>query len=645
MHRFVAAARCRARRGYHGRAGPLRSTARFRADSSGSDTLETLVVAATQKCANIGQLLPHPAAAALSPCLHHLLQLCAREDYASSLGKTCHALCILSGLQTHSLLTSNLLINFYAKSGLLDSARKVFDGMPRRSIVSWNTMIACHTRLGQHLESLRLFVRIRRQGLSPSAFTFSTLLCSCAEKAAISECRQLHGFALKTAGDSNVFVGTALLDAYAKCRMIADSRQIFDSLHEKSSVTWSSMVAGCVQNDLHEEALVLASKSHRTGLEWSEFTLSAALSACSSLAAAIDGTQLHCIVVRSGFDWNVFVGAALVDLYAKCGMIDEAYRLFSGTDEKNIVLLNVMIAGFSRHARCVETMILFEKMRQMGIPPNEATYLSVLFACGHGGLVESGRCYLDAMIRRDDGVRPTALHYSCMVDVLGRSGFIPEARELMGSMPFLPTPAMWGSLLGSCRIHGNLRQAEVAAEHLFELEPENAGNHLLLSNLYAAGERWEGVAAERKHLRERGLRREKGRSWLEVRDRVHVFVAGEREHPRISEVYAKLVELRDEMRRELGYEAERGCDVHPVAVEEKEELLWGHSEKLAFAFGLLSLPAGASIRINKNLRVCGDCHSFLKLASLLRDQREIVVRDAKRFHHFLSGSCSCRDFW
>ncbi|KAL0920857.1 hypothetical protein M5K25_007872 [Dendrobium thyrsiflorum] len=514
--------------------------------------------------------------------------------------------------------------------------------MPMRTIVSWNTMIACHNNHGEYVESLNLFLQIFRQGLMLSEFTLSSVLCACAEKMAVYECRQLHCLALKIARDSNVFVGTALLDVYAKSYMIGDSCRIFDHLPEKSSVTWSSMVSGYVQNDLHEEALVLILKSQQMGLEWTKFTLSAALSACTALAATIEGTQLHSIVVRTGFDLDIFVATALIDLYAKCGHIKEAWHVFSVVEEKNIVLWNAMIAGFSRHARCLETMILVEKMKNMDISPNEVTYVSVLSACSHAGLVECGRYYFNLMTE-DDKLQPNVLHYSCMVDVLGRSGFIYEAWELIENMPFAPTASIWGSLLSSCRTHGNLQLAKVAAEHLFEIEPENAGNHVLLSNLYAARKQWEEVAVMRKHLKDNGVKKEKGKSWIEVRDRVYVFVVGEYNHPMISEIYMKLEDIRKEMKK-LGYKTRSDCDHHDVAEEQKKELLGQHSEKLAFAFGLISLPPGVSIRINKNIRVCGDCHAFLKLASKISG-REIIVRDVKRFHHFCGGLCSCKDFW
>lgn len=572
--------------------------------------------------------------------LQEILQLCARKQLTRE-GKCCHGLAVQAGLLADTL-TCNILINFYSKCGRVDFARRLFDGMPERSLVTWNTMIATHTQHGEDMEALHLFLQMRREGSLLSEFTLSSVLCACAARSAVTESQQLHALALKTAADSNVFVGTAVLDVYAKCKMIRDARLVFDAMPEKSSVSWSSMVAGYVQNDLYEEAVWFFRHAHKMGVELTQFTLSAALSACASIAASTQGKQLHSVAIRAGFAANLFVATSLIDVYSKCGCIREAYLVFCNVEDDNIVLWNAMITGFSKHARPHEAMMLFEKMRQRGLRPNEVSYVSVLSACSHVGLVEEGRGYFD-LLSRDAAVRPNVLHYSCMVDVLGRAGRIDEAWELIRSMPFRATASMWGSMLNSCRVHGNVELAKIAAQHLFELEPDNAGNHVLLSNIYAASKQWGEVAVARKFLKDSGARKEIGKSWIDVRGKVHSFVVGENKHPRISEIYAKLEDLRSEMNR-LAYKVEVHYDLHDVGEGQKEELLRHHSERLALAFGLIELPSGTPIRIFKNLRVCGDCHSFMKTASMITD-REIIARDTNRFHHFSRGHCSCGDFW
>lgn len=574
------------------------------------------------------------------PLLHQTLQRSARTGSTME-GKACHAQIITIGLRADTL-TSNMLINMYSKCDLVSCARKVFDEMPERSLVSWNTMIGSLTRDGEEREALGLFLEMQREGNSLSEFTVSSVLCACAGKFAIFECKQLHAFAIKMAMDSNVFVGTALLDVYAKCGFIKEAGFVFECMREKSVVTWSSMAAGYVQNTCYEEALMLFGKSRIMGLEVDPFMISSTVCACAALASLIEGNQVHAVLCKTGFGSNIFVASSLVDMYAKCGSIEEAYAVFRCMEARNIVLWNAMISGFARHAHSLEVMILFEKMQQMGMLPNEVTYISVLSACSHMGLVEKGRKYFELMTT-EHNVSPNAAHYSSMIDILGRAGLIVEAHNLIETMPFDTTASMWGSLLAACRIHGNLHLAQIATEHLFELEPDNAGNHVLLSNIYAANKKWEEVARTRKVLKDSQAKKERGKSWIEIKNKVHSFMVGERNHPRISEIYLKLDDLFEELRK-LGYLANTEDDLHNVEESRKQELLRHHGEKLAVTFGLMCLPPNAPIRIMKNLRICGDCHSFMKLTSSFTG-REIIVRDTNRFHHFKNGCCSCRDFW
>ncbi|XP_038691702.1 pentatricopeptide repeat-containing protein At5g04780, mitochondrial [Tripterygium wilfordii] len=572
--------------------------------------------------------------------LHALLQFCARERLPME-GKACHAQILHIGLQNNAL-TSNILTNLYSKCSLIEWARTVFDKMPERTLVSWNTMIGSYAQNGQEEEALGLFVEMQRVGDGLSEFTLSSVLCACAAKCDVLECKQLHCFSIKAAMDSDIFVGTALLDLYAKCGLVNCATQIFDCMPERNAVTWSSMVAGYVQNELYEEALLLFHKGQMIGLEYSQFTISSVISACAGLAAMIQGTQVHGVVCKTGFGSNNFVASSLIEMYARCGCVRDSYVCFSCVEGKNIVLWNSIISGFAKHACSIEAMVLFEKMQQTGMRPDEVTYLSVLTACSHMGLVEKGWRYFDLMIR-EHHLPPNVLHYSCMVDILGRAGLIREAYELIEKMPFDATTSTWGSLLASSRNYGNVEFAEIAAKHLFEMEPNNAGNHVLLSNTYAANKKWDEVVRARKLLKESEAMKDKGMSWIEIKDNVHTFIVGGRNHPRIADIYLELDRLLDDMKK-LGHQTEIAYDLHHVEDTRKQELLRHHSEKLALTFGLMCLPPGVPIRIMKNLRICGDCHTFMKLASKITG-REIIVRDVNRFHHFKSGCCSCREFW
>lgn len=574
--------------------------------------------------------------------VHELLKLCAKRRLFLQ-GKACHAQILVMGLQKDTL-TSNILINMYSKCGSVGFARQVFDEMPSRSLVSWNTMIGSLTQNGEENEALGLLLKMQRENTPFGEFTISSVLCACAAKCALSECQMLHSFAVKAAMDLNVFVATALLDVYAKCGLMKDAACVFESMPERSVVTWSSMAAGYVQNEMYEEALALFREACEIGLTKDQFLMSSVICACAGLAAMIEGNQVNALISKSGFCSNVFIASSLIDMYAKCGGIKEAYQVFRDVEEEtNVVLWNAMISGLSRHARLLEVMILFEKMQQIGLSPNDVTFVSVLSACGHMGLVEKGQKYFDLMIK-EHHLTPNVLHYSCMVDILSRAGQTFEAYDWMiNKMPFYASASTWGSLLASCRTHGNLELAEIAAKHLFEIEPHNAGNYLLLSNMYAANGKWDEVANARKLLKESDVKKERGKSWIEIKDKVHSFMVGERNHPKILEIYSKLNELMEQLKK-FGYKAETEHDLHRVGESRKQELLRHHSEKLAFTMGLLFLPANAPIRIMKNLRICGDCHSFMKLASRFV-QRDVIVRDTNRFHHFKNGHCSCGDFW
>ncbi|XVE71780.1 hypothetical protein DITRI_Ditri10aG0179100 [Diplodiscus trichospermus] len=482
--------------------------------------------------------------------LHAVLQVCARNKAAIE-GKACHAQAIRLGL-LQDTTTSNILINMYCKSGLLPCARKVFDEMPARSLVSWNTLIGSYAQNGEAQEALSLFKFMQREGNSFSEYTISSVLCACVAICAVFVCKQLHGFAIKAAIDSNIFVETALVDVYAKSGLLNDARWVFESMRERSVVTWSCMVVGYVKNELFEEALLLFRRAQITEVEHDQFIFSSIICGCAGLSALIEGKQVHAIIFKTGFGSNIFVASSLIDMYAKCGSVEEAYTVFTGIEEKNVVPWNTMISSFAKHARALEAMISFEKMQQLGLYPSEVTYVSVLSACSHMGLVDEAKSYFDLMIR-EHNLSPNVIHYSCMVDTLGRAGKISEAYELIQRMPFDATASMWGSLLACCRCHGNLELAEVAARHLFEMEPDNAGNHVLLSNIYAANEKWEEVARARKFLKERIDKKERGKSWIAIKDEVHMFMVGELNHPKIAEIYSNLDNLVEEMKI-LGYE-------------------------------------------------------------------------------------------
>ncbi|QHO39044.1 hypothetical protein HN51_005295 [Arachis hypogaea] len=313
------------------------------------------------------------------------------------------------------------------------------------------------------------------------------------------------------------------------------------------------------------------------------------------------------------------------------GELKDAWKLFVQIQRKDLVSWNTMISGYAQHGAGEKALELFDAMKNDGMKPDWITFVAVFLAWNHAGFVDLGVQYFDAMIR-DYRIEARPEHYACMVDLLGRRGRLSEATDLIKSMPFKPHPAIFGTLLGACRIHKNLDLAEFAAKNLLALDPNSATGYVQLANIYAAQNRWEHVARIRRSMKDNNVVKAPGYSWIEIQSAVHEFRSSDRLHPELVSIHKKLNELEEKMKM-AGYIPDLEFALHDVEEELKEQLLLWHSEKLAIAFGLLKVPLGVPIRVFKNLRVCGDCHNAIKYISAI-EGREIIVRDTTRFHHF-----------
>eukprot|EP01018_Ginkgo_biloba_P009794 Gb_07756 [translate_table: standard] len=587
-------------------------------------------------------------------------------------GKEVHEDIIRGGFES-SVFVASALVDMYAKCGSIKYACKVFDKMPERNVVSWNAMITGFAQNGHFDEALKVFYQMQLTGVKPNCSTFASVLPACANGAAIQQGKELHEDIIRSGYLSNVFVSSALVDMYAKCGSIGNARQVFDNMHERTVVSWTgmiagyaqngyvdealnlfrempernvaawnAMVAGYVQNGQYDEALKLFGQMQLTGFKPNQVTFASVLPACANLALLQQGRFVHEDIIRSGFQSNIFVENALVDMYAKCGSIKDGRKVFDEMPEQNVVSWNAMIGGYAMHGYGKEALQLFEQMQHCNLRPDHVTFLGVLSACCHAGLVADGWKYYECM-SRDYHITPEVEHYCCMVDLLGRAGHVDEAHDFINKMPGKPHAKVWGSLLGACRIHANIEIGERVAECLFETDPENSSHYVLLSNIYASAGRWDDKEKVRTMMKEKGLKKMPGCSWIEVNNKVHAFLVGDRSHPRTQEIYAMLEILSGQMKG-AGYVPETNLVLHDVENEQKEHIIGHHSEKLAIAFALISTSPGTSIRIVKNLRVCIDCHSATKFISKIV-AREIVMRDANRFHHFKDGFCSCGDYW
>jgi pentatricopeptide repeat protein len=566
-----------------------------------------------------------------------LLQGCINKR-ALPEGKLVHAHINGMGIMADKSLL-NRLINMYVKCGCLGDARRVFDGMAERDYVSWNSMITAYTRHAFAEEAFGLFHQMKREGIQPNQFTFASLLPACE---GLTSLEKVHEKIIKSGMDWDVFVESALADMYAKFGSLENARKVFDRMRQRDDVSWTVMIAGYSQNGLPEEAVRLYQQMREAGVKPSLKTFASILPACANLGALEQGMEIHEEIIRGGFRCDVFVESALIDMYAKCGNVEKARGLFDEMPERDVVSWTAMIAGYAIHGRAEEALNLFHRMECSGVRPNHVTLLSVLSACCHAGLVDEGfRCFNS--MKDYYHIAPAIEHYRCMVDLLGRAGCLEEARSFINRMPIKPDAAVWRCLLAACRTHNNIELGEKVAAQLFELDPQYDAPYVLLSNIYAANNRWGDLENVRKMMKDRGVKKTPGCSWIELNKEVHAFFGGDRSHPQTAEIYAKLEKLAREMKAE-GYVPNTEFVLTDVEEEQKEQILFYHSEKLAIALGLLNTPPGTTIRVIKNLRVCGDCHLAIKFISKIA-AREIIVRDANRYHHFKDGLCSCADYW
>ncbi|CAI0452199.1 unnamed protein product [Linum tenue] len=559
----------------------------------------------------------------------------------------------------------NCLMGGFVKRRRLVDARKLFDKMPVKDEVSWNTVITGYAQNGQVEEAQRLF----DQSPSKDVYTWTAMVSGYIQNGLLNEARavfdrmptknsiswnaMIAGYVkskkMELAGElfvamdcRNTSSWNTMITGYAQSGDIARARELFDEMPQRDSISWSALIAGYAQNGFSEEALQLFVEMERVGERLNRSSFTCALAACSDIAALELGKEVHGRLVKAGYHTGCFVGNSLLAMYCKCGSIDEARDAFREIAERDVVSWNTMIHGYARHGFGQEALSIFESMKIEGIRPDEATMVGVLSACGHAGLIDKGtECFYS--MTKVYGVAPNPVHYTCMIDLLGRAGRLKEAQDLVRNMPFKPDAAAWGALLGASRVHGDIELGETVAKTVFKMEPDNSGMYVLLSNLYATLGRWPEVRMMRQKMKSEGVKKLPGYSWLEVHNKIHNFRVGETCHPEKDRIYGFLAEMEEKMKQE-GFVSLTKLVLHDVEEEDKEHMLKYHSEKLAVAYGILTVPVGRPVRVIKNLRVCEDCHNAIKFMSKIVG-RLIILRDNNRFHHFENGSCSCGDYW
>ncbi|KAK7307273.1 hypothetical protein VNO77_40183 [Canavalia gladiata] len=557
-------------------------------------------------------------------------------------GQRAHGLAVVLGLEVLDGFVASALVDMYAKFDKMRDAHLVFDRVLEKDVVLFTALIVGYAQHGLDGKALEVFENMVNRGVKPNEYTLASVLISCGNLGDLVNGQLIHSLVVKSGLESVVASQTSLLTMYSRCSMVEDSIRVFNQLDYASQVTWTSFVVGLVQNGREEVAVSIFREMIRCSISPNPFTLSSILQACSSLAMLEVGEQIHAITMKLGLDGNKYAGAALINLYGKCGNIDKARSVFDVLTELDVVSINSMIYAYAQNGFGHDALQLFERMKKLGLAPNSVTFISILLACNNAGLIEEG-CQVFASIRNNHNIELTRDHFTCMIDLLGRARRLEEAAMLIEEVRN-PDVVLWRTLLNACKIHGEVQMAEKIMRKILELAPGDGGTHILLTNLYASAGKWNQVIEMKSTIRHLKLKKSPAMSWVDVDREVHTFMAGDLSHPRAHEIFEMLHGLI-ERAKILGYNPDTRFVLQDLDEEKKMSSLYYHSEKLAIAFAFWkTIGRTSTVRIFKNLRVCGDCHSWIKFVSLLSG-RDIIARDAKRFHHFKGGICSCKEYW
>ncbi|XP_020874359.1 pentatricopeptide repeat-containing protein At4g35130, chloroplastic [Arabidopsis lyrata subsp. lyrata] len=605
-------------------------------------------------------------------------------------GKKIHAMVIKLRFVS-DVYVCNSLISLYMKLGCSWDAEKVFEEMPERDIVSWNSMISGYLALEDGFRSLMLFKEMLKFGFKPDRFSTMSALGACSHvyspnmgkelhchavrsrietgdvmkmseqnglqpdvitlinllpACAILEGRTIHGYAMRRGFLPHIVLDTALIDMYGEWGQLKSAEVIFDRIAEKNLISWNSIIAAYVQNGKNYSALELFQKLWDSSLLPDSTTIASILPAYAESLSLSEGRQIHAYIVKSRYGSNTIILNSLVHMYAMCGDLEDARKCFNHVLLKDVVSWNSIIMAYAVHGFGRISVCLFSEMIASKVDPNKSTFASLLAACSISGMVDEGWEYFESM-KREYGIDPGIEHYGYMLDLIGRTGNFSSAKRFIREMPFLPTARIWGSLLNASRNHNDITVAEFAAEQIFKMEHDNTGCYVLLLNMYAEARRWEDVNRIKLLMESKGISRTSSRSTVEAKSKTHVLTNGDRSHVETNKIY----EVLDIVSRMIGEEEEEDSYVHYVSKLRRETLAKSrsnsprrHSVRLATCFGLISTETGRTVTVRNNTRICRKCHEFLEKASKMT-RREIVVGDSKIFHHFSNGRCSCGNYW
>lgn len=589
------------------------------------------------------------------------------------LGKRIHDSIRNSGLKLNAVLV-NSLVDMYMKCGAFETAKELFNECADKSLVLYNTLLSNYTRQGLAIEAVSIFRDMLKAGLQPDRVTVLSAISASAQLGNLFFGKWCHGYVLKNQLEFWNTITNAIIDMYMKCGKPETACNIFNLMENKTTVSYNTLMAGFVQNGNVDSALELFNKMPESDLislntiigalvQESRFeeavelfremesegmlkadrvTMVAIASACGYLGALDLAKWVHAYINKSGIKYDMKLETALINMFARCGDFDNAMHIFDNMKERDVSAWTAAIGTMAMNGNGERAIDLFMEMLRQGVKPDGVLFTGLLTSCSHGGLVKQGLNFFNSM-QSIYGIKPQIVHYGCMVDLFGRAGLLREAVDFINKMPMEPNDVIWGSLLAACRKHKNIEIARYVAERITCLENEKIGICILLSNIYASERKWSDVSRVRLNLKEQGVKKIPGSSSIEVNGVIHEFTSGDESHYQMSSIALMLDEINCRL-VDAGYVPDLSNVLLDVDENEKDFLLGRHSEKLAVAFGLISTGLGTPIRIVKNLRICCDCHSFLKLASKVYG-REIIIRDNNRFHFFRQGMCSCGDYW
>lgn len=418
-------------------------------------------------------------------------------------GRQIHDLIVCSGFKLDAV-TANTLVSMYGKCGRVKDAQMMFDKIHERDTVSWTALMTAYVQSGLDEDAFQLFEQMQWEGIMPDKVTFISILSACTSQAVLSAGIQLHARILNGGFTVDLTLGNSLVTMYGKCGRLDYAQKTFDKMTKRDVLSWNAVISAYVQNDQAKDALQVFNDMDQGGVTPDKFLCSSILSACASLAAKEKGRQIHAFVVTSGFESDIAVGNAIVNMYGKCGHLEDACMMFDKLVERDTVSWTALIAAYAQHGQGQKAVQLYNRMLQEGACPDKVTLVHVLSACSHAGLVDEACDYFLSMIQ-DHGIEAIEDHYHCMVDLLGRAGQLEEAEEFLLNMPFKASSVAWTTLLGACRNQADVNRGERAAQWLFELDPENAAPYIALSNVYFAAGRDDDAERLIKRMRDKGL--------------------------------------------------------------------------------------------------------------------------------------------